>query len=629
MALDERKARRRFRKEKAAPVKHESSHDVALVFDEASNEAVFAMYDGGTIQVARIDSTYLRDALANAFSSRVDEGGAEDGVAAQFLACVPGFTEETRVIQLMVDQLPREPDDLALAVQAAVRDNAVFEEQPIFPEAASDPSQTWDISSTPTGLMTITSAARSSLDDVANRIASDALSIDAAAQSGDEELYLDFKCETLVRAVLRSFLHSASEDEHSTDPRLVSAMVLFTSRGASVGLWSPKRGLIIEDAEPFTTPELAFDEEFVSNSIEHALENLLLRLSPTSLESYGFAGVHRVWWVASPSLCSQVHTQMALFESDYYSRYTGGESANRMTRRIGQSLEEMAATGLLLAGDEAASKLLPPINLANGVLDRADDIKTERDEQTAIDSATTRRKVKVAAFAPLILAFGLVIGGYVSTIISSYMLDNTLAVETAEKERLAPVAERRRAATESLKWVNTYLGQVSELRRRQPASLSLLAALDERYPVAEDNTFTVKVLQAQSDGSIVIQGLTKRDDAISALLTKLEYSPTDSSGRKLFERPVMELRKPQVGGINLPNLPAGEAGSAAISTVQSTRSDVTAWTVRAIYTPLQRESVLSPSQAKQAPPAAGTPAGPTNAPNAPPMPPMPAPPSPK
>ncbi len=588
------------------------NHNVALVFDDASQQTVFALYEGKTVRVARTSTSNIRTQLAEAFSAYGLADSTGGVVAAQFLTCAPLFSEDTRVLPISPDSLPFTGDDLILAVADAHHNNLTgSDKQPVFPDATRDAAQTWDIAPTPLGFLTVTTAARGALDDVAGRIATDVLAYAPDSQSADEDLYLDFRCETYVRAVLRAHLSAAIAEEITPDEHQLSALIVFTGRGAAVGLWSPKRGLFVEDAEPFSVGDAELDEGVLANLVEHALENLLLRLSPSALEAYGFRGVHRVWWTASPVVLPQVFAQMSNFESDYAARYAGtlavAEKLNivKVGERPSESLEEMAARGLLLSSNQEACKLVPPINLAYGVLEQADDILSTRQEKDRQDEAALRRRVQVCAIIPFLIALGLVFGGYVSTLMTSYSLDKSLAKEKEEQARLAPVAERRRAATQVLDWVSAYLTQVTELRRRQPASLSLLAALDERYPVAEDSTFTVKYLEATSDGLVQIQGLTKRDDAISALITKLEFSPTDAKGRKLFERPVYELRKPQVGGINLPSLP-GTQGLSPL-TVQSQRPDVSAWTVRVVYTPLQRESVLTP---KAAPTPPGAPPAP-------------------
>src|SRR5947209_4234159 len=71
----------------------------------------------------------------------------------------------------------------------------------------------------------------------------------------DEELFLEFRCETLVRAVMRAHFSNLAAEELPEDETLVSAMIVITSRGASVGLYSPARGLFLEDAEPFDAGE--------------------------------------------------------------------------------------------------------------------------------------------------------------------------------------------------------------------------------------------------------------------------------------------------------------------------------------------------------------------------------------
>lgn len=616
MGLSEKKTRqpRRSRRQQMDDARLPASHDVALVFDEAAHAAVFALHAAGQLLVRRTTVASLREQLAAAFSAAHVTPADTATLRAQFLTCVPQFTEEASELRLAVESLPASPDDLCLALAEAVQQNLVGDDQqPVFPEPARDPGYVWDVARTPSGQLTMTSAARAALDDVAARIAEDAL--DIGDEADDEDLYLDFRCETYVRAVLRAHLATLTPGDLPDDPGLVSALVVFTARGASVGMWSPERGLFKEDAEPFHAGEGFDDRSVMEHSVAHALENLALRLSPTSLKEYGFKGVHRVWWASSVQLRPQVLSQMALFETDYTSRFTVfNQSAQIRTGALTEPLEEITARGLLMSSDPEQAAVLPPVNLAHGVVERAAEVTEERESRARIEHLTRRRRIQIAACAPLIVVLGLLCGGYLLTLLSSYMLDNALARETAEKERLTPVAERRRAANESLKWVSAYLAQVTELRRRQPASLSLLAALDERYPVAEDNSFTVKSLQAGSDGSIILQGLTKRDDAISALLTRLEYSPTDPQGRKLFEHAVMELRKPQVGGINLPSLPGGQNQLAPLTSVQSQRPDVSAWTVRAIYTPLQRESVLTP----KAPPApAGGPRPATTNPPAP------------
>lgn len=590
--------------------------DVALVFDAARGEVAFALYDESGPVVRRTAVAQLRAALAAALSGHeAPEGEAE------FLTVAPHFTEETAASPLGPAQLALGEDDLLLFMADAERTLSGTEEgEPYVPESAREPGKAWDFARTPSGGVTVTSAARASLDEAASAIAETALGFDPArGVAADEEVYLEFRCETLARAALRAQLALLPDGAAPEDERHVAAFFAVTPQGASVGLWSPVRGLLLEDAEPFQTGGEYDDPTVLAGSVAHALSNLCLRLSPEALASLGFSGVHCVWWSASPALRELVAREVAAFKMDYEARYAtsytehshmafgddepavGLDDPHTSARTIEVAegygpLEELAARGLLLGTNETGSRLLPPINLADSAPDRAAALAEDREALSLVTQAHLRSRLQRAAFFPLVVALGLLFGGIVSTLLEANRLENRLEGERQEKARLAPVAERRAAATEVMKWVGTYLDQVTELRRRQPASLSLLAELDARYPVGEDESFTVKSLAVQPNGQLEIQGLTKKDDAVIAFVTSLEYSPTDEAGRKLFENPVYELRKPQVGGINLPSMPAGQ--TSPFQSVQSQRPDVTAFTVRTTYTPLQRDSAVTPAAPK-------------------------------
>jgi hypothetical protein len=601
---------------------------VAVIFDDATREVAYAYISPSAgAQFSRCPLPNLRRSLHDALAS---EEGAQP---AQFLTCAPRFTEGTCLLNLTADHLALPQDELliALAEAASSEDEAAGGEDaaPRLPEEAFDPAMVWDFARTPEGGASFTSAARSALDEAAARIARDALGYEVTS-GASEELFLEFRCETLVRAALRAQLHAVGVNDMPSDETRATALVAFSTHGASVGLWSPSRGLFLEDAEPFS----AADGDGFTSAVEHALSNLLLRLSPAQLREYGLGGVERVWWAASPSLRALVSEQVGYFVDDYATRYAEPAAAHEFSNfgdaegefagmvsapetapqgpRLDVTeavapLEELAALGLVLADESSSSRLLPPINLADPAAERAASIVSAREERDALDRAARSRRMKIAACAPLLVALGLIFGGYLVTLAESYRLSSALAREKAEQARLAPVAARRKAANEVLNWVGSYLTQVTELRRRQPASLSLLAELDARYPVAEDDSFTVIGLEAQPDGNITIQGLTKREAAVSALITSLEFSPTDSTGKKLFVNPVYELRKPQVGGVNLPQLPPDKQGMGQVmgQSAQPTRPDVTAFTVKALYTPLQRDSAVKPSPTPQPSPAPG------------------------
>jgi hypothetical protein len=590
--------------------------DVALVFDDSRREVVFGLHTGGGPTVRRVPAARLRAELAAALSAASYDAGA-DGAA--FLTCAPSHTEETAEPFLDGTQLALPDGDLLLLLAEAARTNApssAVQGAPVMPESAVDAGKTWDFARTPSSGVTVTSCARAALDDAATRIAAAALGFDpSAAGARDEEVYLEFRCETTARAVLRAQLASLPAGAVPSDEREVTALVAVTASGACVGLYSPVRGLFLEDAEPFQTGGEYDDPAVIAGSVAHALNNLSLRLAPAALSAIGFSGVNCVWWTASPALRVTVAREIAEFKEDYETRYAASysEHSNQAfgdgvdldvsldlvqtaARRIEvleapRALEELAAVGLLLgAGGDGG--LLAPINLADAAPERARSLADEREHTEAADLAVLQRRVRAAAFIPILLVLGLIFGGYITTLWEAHRLDQSLERETEEQARLAPVAARREGANQVLTWVGSYLDQVAELRRKQPASLSLLAALDERYPIAEDESFTVKSLVVEPNGQVEIQGLTKKDDAVIAFVTSLEYSPTDESGRKLFESPVYELRKPQVGGINLPSPPAGQ-GNPFPTQVSSARPDVTAFTVRATYTPLQRDSAVS------------------------------------
>ncbi len=595
--------------------------DVAVIFDAGSDEAVFAFSHDEQLVTGRCNAAFLRTTLAAALATDSTDPASSAIItqASQFFTCAEFFTEETSRIAMLPETLADlSGDDLLLVLADAARTNAKgYDSQPLFPEAARDEAHTWDAATTLSGIVTITSAAINAIESVAVKIAAEALGFNVNEMAAaEQEISLDFRCETLVRAALRAHQYNASladgdseeeadstgEGDKATTSEPVTALIAITAHGASIGLWSPARGLFVEAGEPFLAPDTEWDANIFAASLAHALHNFALYLSPAQLQNYDVPGCEKLIWATSPLARHAVADQMKGFAADL--PFPCVEAA--------APLEELAAEGLLLANNTNASGLVAAIDLADSAPLRARRIAEARTASTRATASATKHRVKLAVLAPFVLACGIIAGGYIDALRTTRALDAQILAEETEKARLAPVAARRSLAIEALKWTSAYLDQITDLRRRQPASLSLLAELDGRYPLASDNTFTVKTLNAKSDGTIEIQCLAKRDEALTAFITSLEFSPQLASGKKLFEHPVYELRRAEIGAAGSGGMMSQLPGQGSLPVAAATRPDVNAWTVRAVYTPLQRDSPVAAAAA--APPAAAVPATPPPSP---------------
>lgn len=582
----------------SAPPPTATSNDaIAVTYDDGAGALVVAAFGAGDgdatdaralLSSCRFSLSQTSSSLAAGVREWLREiGGAEN--FARLILPVEDFSERTRVFPLEDEERALPHDGLAAAVVSAAdgdaRDaqgNSIFE-RPIDTLAC-------DIARLPDGDISFTAAPRDSVERVVNRLGN------TFARSSHE-----FVVETRLRAALRYWLLA----ERGQARGALTAFFLVNSKGSTIGLWSAERGLFKEDGEEFVLDDagpsfvgldlggditeslLGPGEDFapaggadalkraaLTHAVEFAVSKLAKKLTPAKLEEYGFAPESQVQivWAASPELASFVASQMGALE---HPPAHSGATAFRCVH-LRAALEEAVTQGLLLGS--VYEQPVPAINLSGNLRDRARDY-----EVTALSVVTAQEsRSRTAAALAVVAPFAVVLAVLAASLFFEFGVGIRLASREAaakrEAARLKPLADKRQGFVNTFTWMQSYVQQIIELRKRQGAAIGLYADLNARFPVADDPTFYASQVKLDPGGALELKGFTKRKEALTALVNSME-SATSVYANVKFE--IAEGTQPGASpppGVQLPPSAVAQAGSLA--------PGVISWTITAMYKPL-------------------------------------------
>lgn len=622
-----------------------SPSDFAATYDDGSRELVVAFFGSGEgvnsdprdlLYTRRFTLTQTTSSLRAAVREWAREVGASDEPA--YLFCpLEDFSERTRAFPLEAEERELPLDGLAAVVVAASDGNAVDTQGlPIFDKPVDQVA--CDIAPLPDGDISLTEAARDALDRTLNRLSN------TFASAGE---FMDYRVETRLRAALRYWLlvEEARDASEGRGEKLV-AFVVVGGKGSSIGLWSASRGLFKEDGENFVfddapTPHTSFAasdhigdvllgpgedaaphvnfEEVRRAALEQAVEfsvgKLARKLTAAKLEEYGFAGVSNVEivWAASPEVADCVAAQMeALVESR--ARAAAGDSPALRSCPLRVPLEEAVTNGLLLG--PVYPQAIPPINLLTDLRSRAARYKETLQRRDTAAESRSRTAATLAVVAPFVVAVAVVFASYLDVTRAAAQSAARRDAAAREAARLKPLAAARQSYVGTFNWMQSYVQQIIDLRKRQGAAISLYADLDSRFPLADDQTFYVSQVRLDPKGALELKGYTKRKEALTAFVNSME-SAGDVYSNVQFD--IAEGTQPGAApppGVQLPPT-AGPSGN-------TLAPGVITWTITALYKPLADAAAKGAQQ--QPPPAMASPvpSGQTTSPVVP-QPPNPAP----
>ncbi|MEO5859983.1 MAG: hypothetical protein ABIR33_13670 [Pyrinomonadaceae bacterium] len=529
------------------------------------------------------------------------------------------FSERTRMLALDGEHLALDEDTLSeWLVNAEQQMLLGTDNHPIFETSLEDTASA--VGRLPNGQVTLTEVPREHINNLRERMRS--LVGGMAAGS------LNLIVETPVRCAARYFLTRSPEGNEIRRPGKeaeVTAFLLISTSGFSMGLWSPKTGLFSEYS--FLAPqELTGDpkakgrgrpaaENLPSDAridayIKQALDQLFLQLSPERLEQMGLASYAQIVWGCEMGMSERV-TPVA----QEYAAKSGLEFI-----QLPVPADEAVAGGLLLGSfsfgnsDAIAPRVLPVVNLARDLLVQADTEEVERRRLEQVEATKRRNRTLFAIVAAPVMAFAILTAFAADIIRERVWLAYRESQADARATELKPALDRRRSYEANLQWYQEFVKQVSLLRKQQPITTSLLYQLDANYPFAIDPSFYVSEMRLTSaKGEIEIKGLARNKDAIAQFLKSLEFAGGSTSGSRLFGNLAYEVQEGVVQDVSTGQRPTLPQMAGSTLTGTNVAPGVVSWTVKGIYLPAAEIAPPDPN-AKPAPgapnpnsPAVGTP----------------------
>lgn len=512
----------------------------------------------------------------------------------------PNFAERTRILALDGERLAYDEDTLSeWLVNAEEQMLLGTDNHPIFETSLEDTASA--IGRLPNGQVTLTETPREYINAVRDKMRS---LVSGAGAS------LNLIVETPVRCAARFFLSRLPEGAEVRRPGKegeVTAFLLVSKGGFSIGLWAPKAGLFSEYS--FLGPqELGSTEQSEARLdayAKQALDQLFLQLSPDRLETLQLSSYAQIVWACEAGLEERIAPI-----AEEYSQKSGIEFL-----RIPIPVDEAIANGLLIGSfsfgnsDAIGPRILPVVNLARDLLVHADTEEVERRRLEQLEAQKRRNRTVFAILAAPVIAFALLSAFAADIVRERVYLAFREANADSEAARLKPALDRRKSYEANLLWYQEFVKQVSLLRKQQPVGTSLLYRLDSNYPLNIDPSFYISELRLNPKGEIEIKGLAKNKDAIAAFLRSLEFAGGNESGSRLFGNLAYEvqegvLQQPNNQRTGLTPLPGSSLSP------NNAAPGVVTWSLKGIYLPVAAIAPPDPNAKPGTPGAAPTAAAP-------------------
>ena len=364
--------------------------------------------------------------------------------------------------------------------------------------------------------------------------------------------------ETRLRALLRFHLAQRAPADQTA-----AALLAISGQGFAIGLWSPQLGLIKELEEPFELDAPSAEAGGLQQSrqsaicdafISHAVGRLLALAREAGPQ--GFPPPACLLFAASAELQAQVHAEVLAQASGF------------QLSPSDLPLEDAVAQGLALA---EACVPPPPLDLATPLPARLQAGEAAAAESARLASDRRWASLLVAAATPWAVTAALLVGAFGFEVARFSQTRSQLSSAEREAAQLRPIAAERRAAVENVRWFQTVIDQILDRRGHQSGSVRLLEDLNARWP-AGDASFYVRELTLTEGGNLELKGLTRQEQSVTAFARALEFSGD------LFEN---------VGTTIVSGIGSQPSAGNQVAATQFAPG-VTAWTIKALYTPMAR-----------------------------------------
>lgn len=517
------------------------------------------------------------------------------------------FSERTRMLALDGEKLALDEDTLSeWLVNAEQQMLLGTDNHPIFETSLEDTASA--VGRLPNGQVTLTEVPRGHINDLRERMRS--------LVGGKAAGSLNLIVETPVRCAARYFLTRTPEGNDIRRPgkeNEVTAFLLISMSGFSMGLWSPKTGLFTEYS--FLAPqdlsgdpkgpgrakqpvEPAVSDARIDAYIRQAMDQLFLQLSPDRLDQMQLGSYAQIVWGCEMGMAERVGP----IANDY------SEKSGLEFMQVPVPADEAVASGLLLGSfsfgtaEAIAPRILPVVNLARDLMVQADTEEVERRRLEQLEAQKRRNRTVFAIVAAPVIAFALLAAFAADIVRERVWLAYRESQADTRAAELKPALDRRKSYEANLQWYQEFVKQVSLLRKQQPVGTNLLYQLDSNYPFAVDPTFYVSEMRLSPKGELEIKGLARNKDAIAQFLKSLEFAGGAASGSRLFGNLAYEVQEglPQTATTaQRPNIPQ-MSGSTLTGT--NVAPGIVSWTMKGIYLPVAEIAPPDPN-AKPAPAA--------------------------
>ena len=533
--------------------------------------------------------------------------------ATHYLTAANEYSERTRILALDGERLSLDDDELLDWLMNAEREMLLgTDNHPVFETSLEETA--CSIRRLPNGQISMTEVPRQHIESLGLKIRS----LTGARPSSRIRLTI----ETPIRCAARYFLTGTREGKETLRPGKgseVTAFMVVTSSGYSLGLWSPQVGLFSEYA--FLAPDevrrkilgrkqadfgvfepsiagAGMSEPVLQAYLKQTFDQLLLQMSADKLENLQLSNYAQVVWATERGFSEITAPVAAAYESK-----TGLEFV-----ALDVPVDEAVAGGLLLGsyafGDPSVTGAgnLPPINLAHDILAAAGTEEMERHREDEARAQSRRNQAAMTLLAAPVIVAACILALIANLVVSNLTTAWSESRADARTVELKPALERRRSYEANLKWYQEFITEVSQLRRQQPVGIGLLYQLNANYPFAVDPAFFVSDMKLTPVGEVEMRGLSRNKDAVASFLKALEFAGGDQSGTRLFSDLAYEVQEAApVAAAGQPKFPA--LAGTTLSGNSSVAPGVVVWSMRGKYLPLV-EFAPKPAAAAGAPPMA-------------------------
>ncbi len=385
-----------------------------------------------------------------------------------------------------------------------------------------------------------------------------------ARQTGRGAQPLPVATDTPARCLARLWLSGpVDRPEIPTDGAV--AFLVIGEDGYATALWSHGTGLVYETSERFKQgAEPAQIADHVRNKVANFISPDTIGRLNSSRQANGTARPLGDVSHLVVSCCDTLRGAMA--ESLSRSEQLSSVSVERITLAGGGPDAEADLVTALAVGAAVGAAYVPSADLALDLPAQLEAVRTRKREAESVGAARGRRAAAVTMAAPLVAAVLFL----ACCAFWRFAVRTSLEIEVAREKATAAQLKQANADFEAAKTnfsvIKNLIGQISNLRSRQPDTYRLLAELNSRWPRGAGSWYVSGVENVGNN--LVVKGRTKDEQAITTFVSNLENSEGMFSGVTEDHK---QQQQPQQQLFAVPQ--------------QQQQSGVYEFTVKATYTP--------------------------------------------